>query len=208
MSNVIQFPGRKPKAAESMQTVEEKIAALQLATGDADLGLYAWMIQEYSKHLEQVFPHLGTADDFLRQNIAYDVRSPSPGVVNFELFGWVDDSKPKSTYGGDYMSLFCKISQTKITDSVKGSVERGRLCLAKLADLTQSYGKSLEPNFPLVQFMFPMMAIGYLASTGAVVSFYKVPWTIHEKIVVVMQDTKRNTEYRLEANFNALEASK
>lgn len=213
MSNVFQFPAKKAKPEEPLPSGMakpvnryEKMEALEGSVGDVDLGLYVWLLKECGEHLAKDFPNPDgwTADDFVREALAYEIDTPLPGTVKFQLFGWFDPTKPTTDKPSEYSKLFCRIEQSRIEHKVDARHIVAENALKTLLQLTQGCIESAKPRMPLVQFMFPIYAIGGLCSTGAAVTHFRRPANDQEKYVVVLQDHKTNTEYRMEVWYSAL----
>jgi hypothetical protein len=203
MSNVIQFGSRKPKPQAQVADVGEvKIQQLTQAEADEDFGLYVWMLREYAKFLHEHEPAEGV--DYLKDILAYEAETPSPGVVKFKLFGWSDISQPRTEKPGEGSLVFVKIDQTKLEEIVEPNYTKAEMCLAKLRAFVASWGEHVAGPSPMVQFMAPMMFIGYICSTGAFIAHYRVPTKYDDKILVVLQHPRFSTEYRLEIDYSAL----
>ncbi|MNU19623.1 hypothetical protein D3C71_78540 [compost metagenome] len=213
MSNVFKFPAKKPKPEEPTPSGMskpinryEKMEALEGSAGNVDLGLYVWLLKECGAHLAKDFPNPNgwTADDYVREALSYDINSPVPGTVKFQLFGWFDTTKPTTDKPGEYSKLFCRIEQSRIENKVEARHTLAENAMKTLLQLTTTCIESFKPYLPLVQFMFPIYAIGGLCSTGAAVTHFLRPASDKDKYTVVLQDHKTNTEYRMEVWYSAL----
>jgi len=209
VSNVIQFPGRKAKApAEAPFAAipggEEKMAALDRAVGDEDLGWYVYLLKSYCERIVQNQEGV-TAEELLRDNIAYFCHSPKSGVVNFELFGWGDETKRAgATRLREYMKLFCKIQQTRIEARFDHKTVVETNARDMLLALSEQAAEKAKPADPLAQHVFPVFAFGSLVGMGARVVQFRRPADEKDRLIVVFQDHRRNTEYRMEVWYSAL----
>jgi len=202
MTNVIPFARRPQPEPQPTDMGELKIEKLTEAEADQDFGLYVWMLREYAKFLQEQTPAEGV--DYLKDVLAYEVESPSPGVVKFRLFGWSDLTQPRTEKPNEGSLVFVTISQSKIEEPAPPNYTKAQLCLAKLRGFLAAWTEHVAGPSPMVQFMAPMMFIGYICSTGAFIAHYRVPSEHSDKITVVLQHPKFSTEYRMEVDYHAL----
>jgi hypothetical protein len=205
MTNVLPFV-RRPKAEPApTRTTDpglEKLTKLTQAEADQDFGLYVWMLREFASVLEQTYPREGV--DYLRDLLAYEVDSPAPGQVKFELFGWVAPGQPRAEKPSTVSRVFLSITQSKIDEPVEPSHAKYELCLAKLRGFMASWAHHAAGDDPIPQWLATPLFLGYLASTGAFIAHYRVAANYHGKSIVVMQHPKFSTEYRVEVDYSAL----
>lgn len=206
MTNVLPFVRRQPKAEPTPTRAPdlglEKIKQLTQAEADQDFGLYVWMLREFASVLEEKYPAEGV--DYLRDVLAYEVDSPAPGQVKFELYGWVDPTKPRAEKPSTVSRVFLSITQTKIEEPVEPSHAKFELCMARLRAFITSWCEHVAGPDPLAQFLATPLFLGYLASTGAFIAHYRIAANYDGKSVIVMQHPKFSTEYRVEADYSAL----
>lgn len=206
MTNVIPFARRQPKSepapARPTDPGLEKLKQLTQAEADQDFGLYVWMLREFARVLEEKQPIEGV--DYLRDILAYEVDSPAPGQVKFELFGWVAPGQPRAEKPSTVSRVFLSIAQTKIEEPVEPSYAKFELCLAKLRAFIVSWCEHVAGPDPMAQFLATPLFLGYLASTGAGIVHYRVATEYDGKSVIVMQNPKFSTEYRVEVDYSAL----